>query len=114
MLKVETIPNDKTYKNTIVTNYRKPCVQSILFGNLYGFVDLKSYHNLIDCDKLKKKFKWFSKDLVKRIDRIIDEFNNLQITNTRDIERVHKDLLRQFANRSCYGYACPQFELELR
>lgn len=41
MLKIETIPNDEIHKNTIETNYRTPCMQSILFRNLYGFVDLK-------------------------------------------------------------------------
>ena len=30
------------------------------------------------------------------------------------MERVHKDLLRQFTNCSRYGYVCPQFQMELR
>ena len=41
MLEVENILNDKSHKNTIESNYRIPCVQSIWFENLYGFVDLK-------------------------------------------------------------------------
>lgn len=40
-LKVETIPNEKIYKNAIETNYQTSCVQSISFRILYGFVDLQ-------------------------------------------------------------------------
>lgn len=48
--------------------------------------------------------------LSKRIDRMIDEFNNLQMENRRDREgeKVHKDLFRKFLNGPCYGYVRPQ------
>lgn len=36
-----SISNDKAHKKSIDTNYQTPCVQSILFQNLCGFVDLK-------------------------------------------------------------------------
>lgn len=77
MLEVETILDDKSYKNTIETNYQTPYMQLILFGILYDFVDLQiqsqskglwsTQQNLFQ--KVIKK--WF-----KHNDHIIDEFNN--------------------------------------
>lgn len=78
---------------------------------------LKSYHNIKNCDQLNKNLlKRFSKLLSKRINRMINEFNNLQTENKRDREgeRVHKDMFRKFPNRPCYRYVCSQFELDLR
>lgn len=38
---VKSISNDQIHKNAIETNYRTPCVQSLSFRILYGFVDLQ-------------------------------------------------------------------------
>lgn len=40
-IKVKSISNDKMHKNVIEANYRTPCVQSISFRILYGFVDFQ-------------------------------------------------------------------------
>lgn len=39
--KLKSIPNDKIHKNAIEAKYRTPCVQSVLFRILYGFIDLE-------------------------------------------------------------------------